>query len=139
MGQSHVPLSSLVSSTASPFAGKPVYPTSPDVPGLEAGEFWRKWRPLKGKCIIQLDEPVAIGSIVIPEAYRGARLDMSKDIRKHTDSVYPGTCVKVTPRDGWDAEGFKDGDRVLVALLGQDLGKNVIMTDNRRVYAATEK
>ena len=88
---------------------------------------------------MELDEPVRIGHIHIPESARGAKLEMNARIRESND-VYPATVVAVTTRQKWveGDEGFKAGDRVVVALRKEDLGKRLITTHNTRIRAVIE-
>lgn len=97
-------------------------------------------RPLPGRCVVELDEPVTIGSIIIPEAARGARLGEGDKLRQ-TDTVYSGKMLKFQSRldkEGVAWEEDLTGKRVFVALRSMDLGKKVIVTHNTRVRAVIE-
>ncbi len=97
--------------------------------------------PLPGHCFIRLDpQPTHSGSIIIPDSARNG---------KPTDVLWTGTVLAMTPRRTTHpgsgrlvpctyTEDFNCGDRVAVALLMSDLDRDVILTDNTRVYGVIE-
>jgi hypothetical protein len=97
--------------------------------------------PLPGHCFIRLDpQPTHSGSIIIPDSARNG---------KPTDVLWTGTVLAMTPRHIEHAgssrlvhntytEDFCAGDRIILALLMSDLDRDVILTDNTRIYAVID-
>ena len=87
--------------------------------------------PLAGRCFIQLDRPATMSDLIhIPEVAQ----------RKSTgDILWPGTVLKLTPRNTHDPdyqpEEVKDGDKVWVALMLEDVDREVLLTRNTRIWA----
>lgn len=88
--------------------------------------------PLPGRCFIQLDRPATMSDLIhIPDTAQ----------KKDTgDILWPGTVLKLTPRNPHDPdyqqEEVGDGDKVLVALLLEDVERRVILTRNTRIWGA---
>jgi len=101
----------------------------------------RGFRPLAGRCIIELDEtPTLIGLLHIPDSARGLKLftEVSKS-GVSGDRAYSGKVLAMSPRKLKSGETgkelFKVGDKVWVMLLMEDLEERVICTRVERVYA----
>jgi len=91
------------------------------------------FRPTAGNCLIHMErKPERDESSLI------FRPDSSRDTQNQ-DICYWGTCLKMTPRRNEDGsefpEEFQVGDRVLVMMVFDDVGKEYILTKNTRVYA----
>ena len=87
--------------------------------------------PLPGRVIIHLDRPATMSDLIhIPDTAQK---------KKTTDILWPGTILKITPRPEhhphYQPEQVGDGDRVLVALLLEDVEKEIIITLNTRIWA----
>jgi hypothetical protein len=58
------------------------------------------------------------------------------------DILWPGTVVKISPRNpshpDYQPEQVRDGDRVLVALMMDDVEREVIITLNTRIWAGLD-
>ncbi len=90
--------------------------------------------PLPGRCIIHLDRPATMSDVIhIPD---------SAQKKKTSDILWPGTVLKITPRGEdhphYQPEQVRDGDRVLVALMVDDVEKEIIITLNTRIWAGLE-
>lgn len=110
-------------------------------PQYLANAFERGFRPLPGKCVIELDTiPTMSGLLHIPDSARELRLmSHARGKTVHGDSSWTGVVRAMTPRGhygkGFQPEDFKPGDRVLILLLEEDLNQKMIVTQNTRVYA----
>jgi hypothetical protein len=111
-----------------------------DLPLRYLGIDIREYRPLAGRCIVEMDrKPEMIGSIVVPELAR----DMT-----HHDPLYSGRVIAMTPRhqgvnanevggdyEWYGEEEFAVGDKVWIGLRACDVNEPVIYTHNSRVAA----
>jgi len=98
---------------------------------LNETEVLSRLRPLPGRCVVRLDPlPDRIGSLFIPDSANNLR---------PSDPVHSGTVVAMSPRKNEDGtlrvEPFSAGDRVWLALRMEDLNKELVATENTRVWA----
>lgn len=97
----------------------------------------RNVKPLPGRCVIEFDPfPEKIGSLFIPET--------AKEQDPLQDPMWPATVLAMTPRRDPKTgeprqEQFQVGDRVLLALRGQDLNQQLVATHNTRVWCKLEE
>jgi len=92
-------------------------------------------RLFPGKCIVRLDHPATLNSLLIPESSRGPRLETGSRIRE-SNTVYTGTLLASTP--GKNEDTIPPGTRVVVALLAENLDQHDILTTTNRVQAILE-
>lgn len=103
--------------------------------------FESGFRPLPGKCLIELDTiPTMSGLLHIPDSARELRvMGHAKGKTVYGDSSWTGTVKAMTPLahrpKGFQPEDFRVGDRVLILLIEEDLNQKMIVTRNTRVYA----
>ena len=103
--------------------------------------FESGFRPLPGKCLIELDSiPTMSGLLHLPDSARELRtMSHAKGKTVYGDSSWTGRVLVMTPLThrpkGFQPEDFKTGDRVLILLLEEDLNQKMIVTQNTRVYA----
>lgn len=90
--------------------------------------------PLPGRCIIQLDRPATMSDLI--------HLPDSAQKKTDSDILWPGTILKITGRKKEDPdyqpEQVGEGDRVLVALMMDDIERQVILTRNTRIWGALD-
>lgn len=88
--------------------------------------------PLPGRAIIQLDAPDTMYHALI-------HLPSTTQKKSDKDVLWPGTVLKIMPRNEshphYQPEEVEAGDRVLVALLLEDVGKEITITLNTRIWA----
>ena len=110
-------------------------------PQLFSRAFESGFRPLPGKCLIELDSiPTMSGLLHLPESSQELRtMSHAKGKTVYGDSSWTGRVLAMTPLThrpkGFQPEDFKTGDRVLILLLEEDLNQKMIVTQNTRVYA----
>ena len=90
--------------------------------------------PLPGRSIIQLDKPATMSDLIhIPDSAQN---------KSDNDILWPGTVLKISPRKeshpDYQPEQVEGGDRVLVALMLDDVEREVIITLNTRIWGALE-
>lgn len=111
-------------------------------PQLLSRAFESGFRPISGKCVIELDTiPTMSGLLHIPDSARELK-EMSHVRGKsvYGDSAWSGKVIAVSPRRNQKTgefinEDFQPGDRVWFLLLTEDLNQKIIVTLNTRVYA----
>ena len=88
--------------------------------------------PLPGRAIIQLDAPDTMYNSLI-------HLPGTAQKKSDKDVLWTGTVLKITPRNehhpDYQPEEVEAGDRVLVALMLDDVGKEITITLNTRIWA----
>lgn len=89
--------------------------------------------PLPGRSIIHLDHPATMSDLGLLHIPDSAQKKSTGDI------LWPGTVLKISPRKeshpDYQPEQVGDGDRVLVALMMDDVGREIIVTLNTRIWA----
>jgi len=92
--------------------------------------------PLPGRSIIHLDKPATMSDLGTLHLPGMAQKKGTSDI------LWPGTILKISPRKehhpDYQPEQVEDGDRVLVALMLDDVEREVIITLNTRIWAGLE-
>ena len=93
--------------------------------------------PLPGRSIIHLDRPPTMSDLGLLHLPGTAQKKSTGDI------LWPGTVVKISPRKehhpDYQPEEVGDGDRVLVALMLDDVEREVIITLNTRIWAGLDQ
>lgn len=89
--------------------------------------------PLPGRAIIHLDKPPTMSDLGLLHLPGTAQKKSTGDI------LWPGTVLKISPRKeshpDYQPEQVEGGDRVLVALMMDDVEREVIITLNTRIWA----
>lgn len=91
-------------------------------------------RLMPGNCLVRIERKAnKEGSFFVPDTVRDLSL-------AHRDLAYFGTVLAMSPRRDdktgrRQREDFGVGDRIWLMLLEEDLGKDVVLTKNTRVYA----
>lgn len=93
--------------------------------------------PLPGRSIIQLDKPATMSDLGLLHLPGTAQKKSDRDI------LWQGTVLKISPRKeshpDYQPEQVEGGDRVLVALMMDDVEREVIITLNTRIWAGLDQ
>lgn len=102
------------------------------------------FRPLPGRCLVEFDTPpskTSSGLLHIPDSAQEKRLlTHSRGSTVYGDSTWLGTVLAISPRRNpktglVQEEEVSSGDRVLVALLQEEMSQSIVVTRIERLWA----
>lgn len=104
----------------------------------------RGFRPLPGRCVVEFDKPPSMSDLLhIPEVAQEKRLmTHARGSVVSGDATWVGTILAISPRKHpktglVQVEEVSQGDRVLVALLQEEMNQSVVVTRIERLWAKT--